>query len=256
MLRRGLGEGGCYAVEADVSRLKSAGSSAGSSRHTPLTKGSQPGLGGASLGPMKAAAPDESADQARPLRGRGTERAFYLPRLAREHYQGDAVVHWTLSIASRAQGWLDELFHARFREMMLHAAAREGLFCPTYCLMPDHIHLLWMGMRLDSDQRNGMKFLRASLGRQLGSHHFQHQAHDHVLRQEERRKDAFARVCFYIIDNARTAGLVEHPKLWPFAGAVVPGYPVLHPLAEGFWPTFWGLYHAVRAPDAGQIRRP
>jgi hypothetical protein len=26
--------------------------------------------------------------------------------------------------------------------------------------MADHIHLIWIGLRLDSDQRNGMAFLR------------------------------------------------------------------------------------------------
>ncbi len=69
-------------------------------------------------------------------------RAFYLPRLQREHYQGDAVVHWTVPFSHRRQGWLDERFHAGFRELMLHAAAREALLCPTYCLMPDHLHLV------------------------------------------------------------------------------------------------------------------
>jgi len=33
--------------------------------------------------------------------GQGTNRNFYLPRLIREHYQGDAVVHWTMPIALR-----------------------------------------------------------------------------------------------------------------------------------------------------------
>ena len=59
-------------------------------------------------------------------------RSFYLPRLPREYYQGDAVVHWTLPIAHRRQGWLDEPFHAAFRELLLHTAARERFFCPTY----------------------------------------------------------------------------------------------------------------------------
>ena len=63
--------------------------------------------------------------------GRGTNRSFYLARLPREYYQGDAVVHWTLSMALRGTGWLNETFHARFREVMLHAAVREGLLCPT-----------------------------------------------------------------------------------------------------------------------------
>ncbi len=81
-------------------------------------------------------------------------RQFYLPRLPREYYQGDAVVHWTLALFDRARGWLSEGFHERFRELLLHTAAREGLLCPVYCLMPDHVHFVWMGLRLDTDQIN------------------------------------------------------------------------------------------------------
>jgi hypothetical protein len=92
-----------------------------------------------------------------------TNRAFYLPRLPREYYQADAVVHWTLPVSHRRRGWLEERFHGQFRQLMLHAAAREGLLCPTYCLMPDHLHLVWMGLRRDSDQHNGMAFLRRHL---------------------------------------------------------------------------------------------
>ena len=202
---------------------------------------------------MQAEPPDE---ERRPFPGRGTNRRFYLPRLPREYYQGDAAVHWTLPLALRATGWLDGLLHARFREVMLHAAAREGLWCPTYCLMPDHLHLFWLGLRRDSDQRNGMKFLREHLGPALRPQRFRHQAHDRVLREAERKRGAFARVCFYVIDNARVGGLVKDPKEWAYAGAIVPGYPALHPLESEFWPLLWKLYAAARAPDAGQIKRP
>ena len=61
--------------------------------------------------------------------------SHYLPRLKRVFYQADAVVFWTLPVSYRQQGWLTDGFHAVFREMMLHAAAREGLLCPAYCLM-------------------------------------------------------------------------------------------------------------------------
>ncbi len=182
-------------------------------------------------------------------------RAFYLPRLPREYYQGDAVVHWTLPISHRRQGWLDERFHAAFRELMLHAAAREGLLCPTYCLMPDHLHLVWTGLRLDTDQRNGMAFLRTRLEPKLAPKKFQHQAHDHVLKEEERRHDAFARACNYILENPLQAELVKHANDWPFSGAVLPGYPTLHPLRDDFWPKFWTLYAQARQPDAGKIHR-
>src|ERR1043165_6081338 len=86
--------------------------------------------------------------------------SHYLPRLRREFYQGDAVIFWTMPISHRSKGWLGERFHAAFREMTLHTAAREGLLCPAYCLMPDHLHMVFMGLRHDTDQRNGVKFLR------------------------------------------------------------------------------------------------
>ena len=197
-----------------------------------------------------------SDNLSKPYSGRGINRSFFLPRLAREHYQGNAVVHWTLTIRERGTGWLTESLHARFREMMLHAAARENLLCPTYTLMPDHLHLVWMGLTLASDQRNGMKFLREQLGRLLRPHEFQPQAHDHVLRETERKRQAFRKVCFYIADNARRAELVGAPQEWPYTGAIVPGYPTLHPLAEDFWPLFWKRYAAALAPDAGNLTRP
>jgi putative transposase len=183
-------------------------------------------------------------------------RTYSLPRLPREYYQGDAVVHWTLTVFDRAKGWLSEAFHGRFRELMLHAAAREGLFCPAYVLMPDHIHLLWMGLRLDSDQCNGMAFLRTYLEPALEPAKFQPQAHDRVLRAEQRRKSAFAEACRYVLSNPVRAGLVETPEAWKFNGAVVPGYPALHPLEPDYWPLFWKLFAKARQPDAGNIVRP
>lgn len=139
---------------------------------------------------------------------------------------------------------------------MLHAAAREGLFCPTYCLMPDHLHLVWMGLRLDTDQRNGMKFLREHIGPSLRLHRFQHQPYDHVLREHERRRNAFAAVCGYILENPFEAEFAPSGREWPFCGALVPGYPTLHPLQDDFWPKFWKLYILAGAPDAGNIKRP
>jgi putative transposase len=183
-------------------------------------------------------------------------RPFYLPRLPREYYQGDAVIHWTLSIAHRGQGWLNERFHAVFRELMLHAATREGLLCPTYCLMPDHAHLIWMGLRADSDQRTGMAFLRTYLEPELAPHKFQHQPHDHVLREEDRRRDAFARTCYYILENPARAELVKDRNEWRFSGAVLSGYPTMHPSQQDFWPKFWKLYLAAKSPEAGKISRP
>jgi hypothetical protein len=104
-------------------------------------------------------------------------------------------VHWTLTLAHRATGWLSDRFHQTFREMLPHSAAREGLFCPTYCLMPDHMHLIFMGLRLDTNQLNAMAFLRTYIGPELAPAEFQNQAYDRVLREMDRRENAFAETC-------------------------------------------------------------
>jgi REP element-mobilizing transposase RayT len=173
-----------------------------------------------------------------------------LPRRERHHYQGHAVVFWTNTLEERARGWLTLAFHAVFRELLLHAAARYSVWCPAYCLMPDHLHLLWMGLRRESDQLNAMKFLRTELEPALGQgREWQHQAHDHVLREEERRRNAFAASCFYILKNPVRGKLASSAREWPFSGAVVPGYPRLHQLAKGFWELFWKLYAAEREAE-------
>ena len=181
----------------------------------------------------------------------------HLSRLAPEFYRAFAVVHWTITLENRATGWLNDLFHAAFRELLLHAAAREGLFCPAYVLMPDHMHLIWLGLRVNSDQRNAMKFLRKHLATELARRSptgvevgLQKQSHDSVLREKDRVRGAFAKACFYVLDNPRRAEFVKHPREWKYLGAVVPGYPFMSPFAEDFWELFWKLYaqHREAAP--------
>jgi hypothetical protein len=177
----------------------------------------------------------------------------HLPRLAPELYRGFAAVLWTVTFERRATGWLDEHFHLHFRELLLHAAAREELFCPAYVLMPDHAHLVWLGLRVVSDQRNGMKFLRKHLAIELARRsvsglefELQKQSHDSVLREKDRLRGAFQKTCFYVLDNPRRKGLVERPQDWIYLGAVVPGYPFLRPFTEDFWEQFWKLYQQRR----------
>jgi putative transposase len=183
------------------------------------------------------------------------ERAFYLSRLPREYYQANAAVFWTLTIFDRAKDWLTPTFHNRFRELMLHTAAREGLVCPIYCLMPDHLHLVWMGSRLDSDQLNGMSFLRTHLGPELSPFKFQSQSQDKVFREEQRKRNALASVCFYIAANPVRGELVGKLEDWPFTGCMVPGFPKLNPFATDYWPKFWRIYGQLIQPDAGSIKR-
>ena len=173
-----------------------------------------------------------------------------LPRLDRSDYQGTAVVLWTLTLEDRARGWLDATFHSGFRELLLHAACRYDVVCPTYTLMPDHGHLVWMGLAPSSDQILAMRFLRRHLqllldgaGARTGlTFRLQKQSHDHVLREGQRRRGAFGDVCNYVLCNALRGGLVSDPSQWPYSGSVVAGFPDLTPFEAGFWPVFWKAY--------------
>ena len=161
-----------------------------------------------------------------------------------------------MPVSHREQGWLSERFHSAFRELVLHAAARERLFCPTYCLMPDHLHLILMGLHLDSDQLNAIAFFRTHLKSALAPAKFQHQAHDHVLAEKERKRGAFTATCSYVLNNPIRAELVKKSQDWRHLGAVIPGYPKSDPLDPKFWPNIWKLYFETRNPDCAKRTLP
>ena len=130
---------------------------------------------------------------------------------------------------------------------MLHAGARSHLLCPAYCLLPDHLHLVWMGLRQQSDQLKEMKFLRIHLDPALGDQRqWQHQPHDHVLRPGECQRNAFWPDCAYILANPVRAQLVKNEAEWSYSGAIVPGYPELNPFKQKFWPSLWKIYEGER----------
>jgi putative transposase len=170
----------------------------------------------------------------------------YLKRLPPEHYRGQAYVHWSMTIDERKKGWLAPIFYYKFREVLTHTMFRYGLCCPIYCCMPDHLHLLWIGVLDDSDQRTAVKYFRKQINPILDKleARFQKQPYDHVLREEERAKDAFETVVEYIARNPERAGLVRPDcyQEYPFTGCLVPGYPELRPWQPDYWERFWRAY--------------
>ena len=176
----------------------------------------------------------------------------HLPRLPAAEYRGTAWVHWTMTMRDRACGWLDERMHAQLRELLLHTMTRYFLQCPGYCLMPDHAHFLWMGLGEGSDQLRAARFFRKHWNASLAERgvRLQPQAYDHVLRENERRPDAFEDTVIYIFRNPERAGLVADRADWPYHGSIVPGYPDL-PQGGSFWPTFWKIHNRERTRYQG-----
>jgi hypothetical protein len=101
-----------------------------------------------------------------------------------------------------------------------------------------------------------MKFLRKHVAVELAAHstddvkfELQKQSHDNVLREKDRLRGAFQKTCFYVLDNPSRKKLVKDPRKWPYIGAIIPGYPFMHPLTDDFWEMFWKLYQQEREQD-------
>jgi REP element-mobilizing transposase RayT len=166
-----------------------------------------------------------------------------LTRLDPSLYTGISYVHWTMCVSHKATGWLDASHHSSLKELLFHALARENLCCPAYCLMPDHGHFLFLGLDRESDQRAAVRWLRREWNRILEPKKLQYQPYDHVLRESDRARDAFAKVAGYIYRNPERAGLVDRWQDWLYVGALFPGYPKLDPRKPYYWSDFWKAHH-------------
>lgn len=179
----------------------------------------------------------------------------HLRRLDPAFYRGFAAVHWTLTIRDRKTGWLDARMYYHFRELLAHSQFLYHLACPIFSLMPDHVHLLWLGFLESSDQRLAMRHLRKRWNESLVKIGFelQDQPYDNVLTEEERQEDALMELCEYIARNPERGGLVgidEYEK-YPFAGCLVPGYPELKPFDLDFWNRFDRTVSHLRKTRSG-----
>jgi REP element-mobilizing transposase RayT len=155
-----------------------------------------------------------------------------------------------MTMQDRKTGWLIPIFYYKFREILTHTAFRFGFCCPIYCCMPDHLHLLWVGILDTCDQRRAARYFRRQLNpilEKLGAT-FQKQPYDHVLWEEHRERAAFEDVVEYIARNPERAGLVQEGayRSYPYAGCLVPGYPELTLWQHDYWERFWRIYGILR----------
>ena len=160
----------------------------------------------------------------------------YLKRLPPEYYRGQAYVHWSLTIQDRKQGWLKPVTLYRFRELLTHTMFRYGLCCPIFVLMPDHLHMMWLGILDGADQLPAMKHFRTRFNETLGVFNceLQEQGYENVLKEDQRIEEAFTEVCEYIARNPERAALVPPDGYsgYKCSGCIVPGHPASPELSK------------------------
>ena len=170
-------------------------------------------------------------------------RGNHLKRLPPEFYLGKAHVHWSMTIDHRRIGWLTPVFFYRFRELLTHTAFRFELACPIFCCMPDHMHLLWLGLSEHTNQLSAIRFLKKHLNQDLHRIGFQLQreVYDRVLRDHECEQNAFESLVEYIARNPERSGIcaIDGYRDYAFTACILPGYPDLRWRDPDFWNHYW-----------------
>jgi putative transposase len=125
--------------------------------------------------------------------------------------------HVTARGNAQAAIFLDEFDYLQFLRVLAAQVARRGWLCHSFCLMPNHYHLLLetpeanlaQGMRLV----NGMFAQRFNARYKRRGHVFQGPYGTVLLEGDAHLLE----VCRYVALNPVRAGLVNDPGAWPWS---------------------------------------
>ena len=107
----------------------------------------------------------------------------------------------------------------RAMSQIMRACDPCGIAIVAYCFMPDHLHMLVEGMRLDADGRRFFKLAKQYAGyahsQATGSRLWQRYGYEHVVRSDQTSRA----VSRYLLENPVRAGLAKSVGDWPSSGA-------------------------------------
>ena len=162
----------------------------------------------------------------RPIRA----RPHRLPDAA---YHGRKCVSCTACEAMRQPRLADETIFAMVRAALAEAAERFGCTVPILCLMPDHLHVLILGLSDESRPRLAMNRFKQKSGEWLAANRpdlaWQGDFYDRIVRQ----KEGYEKVARYIALNPVRAGLAKDVYGWPYTDAI--GYALREIIEDAWW---------------------
>lgn len=103
-------------------------------------------------------------------------------------------------------------------------ADRYDCAVPMFCFMPDHLHVMLMGLSGRAEPKRAMDSFKLESGIWISKNrpafHWQRGYYDHVVR----RSHDWRRQAAYIFSNPVRAGLVVDPFDYPYSGCI--GCPI------------------------------
>ena len=137
------------------------------------------------------------------------------PRIQGFDYRGLHRYFLTICTRERAEYFTQLETVQLAMSQILQTGRDHDIDITTYCVMPDHVHILATGTTEAADLRSFAKVSKQKVGwdfrQKTGKYLWQEGFYDHVLRDE----DATAGVIRYILNNPVRAGLVARPEDYP-----------------------------------------
>ena len=141
-------------------------------------------------------------------------------RLPPEAYRGHQLVAFTACTRRRIRGLANAEIVAGMVPLLTRATQDCGCTVPIYTFMPDHLHVLILGTRDDSDAKSAMDEFKTLSGKWLARRGsrvaWQKNYYDRII-------DGYGRPDFqipYTALNPVRADLVPAPLDWPYTGSI------------------------------------
>ena len=143
----------------------------------------------------------------------------YPPHWAAFSYIGRHYYSLTFVTLGRAPLFVTRATVDCLRTQNLRACHENQFAVIAYCFMPDHLHLVVSGEADNADCKAFIKAAKQYSGyycrRRDGRKLWERYGHDRVIRDERE----LAMTVRYILANPVRAGLVHHPREYPFLGS-------------------------------------
>jgi len=141
-------------------------------------------------------------------------------RLPPSSYVGQIAISFTACVEYRRRVFHNPSDIEPFIKMMQDQFARFECLAPIYCFMPDHLHVITMGMTHRAGGKRAMDAFKYFSGNYLYSKGnpfcWQDDFHDRIIRRSEEWRNKV----FYIFQNPVLARLVEDPWTYPLTGTI------------------------------------
>jgi REP-associated tyrosine transposase len=144
-----------------------------------------------------------------------------LHRLPNEMYVGYKTVAFTICVKDNQKLFISEEVFENIEQKLITSLQHYKCSANVYLFMPDHLHLIVEGHKVDSNIKMSIELFKQKTGywlsKNLPNFKWQKDYYDHIIRNDEDVQNQIR----YILNNPVRANLVENWKEYPYKGSTI-----------------------------------